>query len=323
MIVLERKPSSKMLVLEALMRRLPESNVDFNYFRELYIRTKKGFEGELQVDKMWEELILSTESYYLFHNYQTKNDRGNSHQIDTIFLCRHFILLLEIKNITGRLDIEHEKHQLIRTNSDGTMQGFYNPIDQIERHVRFLKQKLLNWNISLPIEYGIVLTKASSIIGHIPKNVPFFHLSGLTSRINFLFNKYPENYISTTQMEILKNLLLEETYYNDWSPKVNKKKLRKGVICKECIDKAIMLYNRGRFICPNCNRKSKSALLEGLYDYRMLFKPWITNSEFKAFFKISSRETSYKLLNRLNLAYEGTNRGRLYYIPDTILDCKI
>ncbi|MFJ8234798.1 nuclease-related domain-containing protein [Ureibacillus sp. NPDC094379] len=197
--------------------------------------------------------------FYLYHNYETENEVGHIHQIDSIFLCPHFILLLEIKNIAGRIDFDQNKHQLIRTRLDGTHEGFFNPIDQIERHVKFFRHKLTDWSIELPIEYCIVFTQQSTLIGAVPPNVPIFHVSGLYTRVENLFKKYPIKSISKEQLALIHNKVLTMYSRKHWKPNIETSRFRKGALCKECKGQAGMIYKRGRFICPVCGFKSKEV----------------------------------------------------------------
>ncbi len=64
----------------------------------MYFRQRKGYQGELKVDNEWNELSIPIE-YYLLFNYETVNEIGNSHQMDTIMLSPNFIFIVEIKNI--------------------------------------------------------------------------------------------------------------------------------------------------------------------------------------------------------------------------------
>lgn len=317
MLIGEREMSSKMIVLESLLRRL-DDDFEYEYWKSLYNRLKFGYEGELRVDREWQEMIIPS-NYYLYHNFETENEWGNSHQIDSLFICRHFILLLEIKNIGGQIEFDQVKHQFIRTRSDGTKESFSNPIDQIERHERFFRHNLVKWDISIPIEYAIVLAQPSTIIGVTPKNVSIFHLSGLQTRVQNLFKKYPQSRITQEQLEMLNVNLLAIQKRIIWKPNIDRSKLRKGVLCKECKYNSVMEFKYGRFVCPVCNLKSKDALYEALHDYRLIYKPWITNREFKIFFNVSSSNTVNKMLKRLGFEYEGVNRGRIYFIPEDIL----
>ncbi len=229
MIILEREIPIKMIMLEILLRRLDEEDIEYEYYKNEYLLVSRRYEGEMWVDREWEELIIPSK-YYLFHNFETENEASHSHQIDTIFVCQNFILLLEIKNIGGRIDFDQEKHQFMRTRQDGMKEGFSNPIDQIERHVRLFKRILIKWEIALPIEYAIILTQPSTIIGDTPANVAIFHVSGLQTYVYNLFSKYQNNYISPVSLELLKKNLLAIRKRKMWVPKIDKSKLRKGYV---------------------------------------------------------------------------------------------
>lgn len=318
LIVLEREISNKMILLELLMRRLDEEDIDYEYFRNQYISIKYGYEGEKRADREWEEIVIPS-TYYLFHNFETENEVNHSHQIDTIFANQSFILLLEIKNIGGRIDFDQKKHQFVRTRLDGTEDGFSNPIDQVERHVRFFKRTLTKWDIPLPIEYAIILTQPSTVIGDIPNNVSIFHVSGLQTYVYNLFAKYKKNLISTHSLEKLKKNLLAIRKRKKWEPKIDKNKLRKGVLCKACNYKFVMKFEHGNFICPMCKVKNKDAFYEALFDYRHLYSEWITNCNLRDYLNIDSRFAVKRLISNLNLEYEGIKRGRKYRIPEDIL----
>ena len=67
-----------------------------------------------------------------------------------------------------------------------------------------------------------------------------------------------------------------------------------------------------------CGFRSKEPLYQGLSDYRCLISEWITNKEFREFFKIDSEDLVNKLLKRLNLYFEGSTKSRRYLIPGDI-----
>lgn len=320
MLVLDRQKSMKLLVLEALLRRLPETEEGYGYYEEIYLQAKKGYEGELKTDREWQELSVPSK-YYLLHNLQTENPHGHSHQIDTLFICPQFLWLLEIKNISGRIDFQMERNQFIRTRFDGSLESLRNPIDQAERHIRFLKHILSQLKITLPLIYSIVITDDTTIIGSVPNHIPVFHLSGLQSKLMALYNQYPKK-ISLQQMKKLTEHLMRMQVKKEWHPKVDSGKLKKGALCERCNYQIRMIYKYGRFICPKCSFSSKDVLIESLHDYALLFKPWITKNEFSNFFGIPLK-TSYKLIAKLPLKAVGENRGRIYRIPDDILSYRL
>ena len=153
-----------------------------------------------------------------------------------------------------------------------------------------------------------------------PKGIPVFHISGLQTKVKDLFRKYSRISITPKKLEWINDKLLERNHRKIWMPNVNQSVLRRGALCKVCKHSSLMNYERGRFICPKCGFKSKEVLMEGLHDYRLLFKPWLTTNEFREFFQIPSYKTAYKLLIRLEFQYEGANRGRIYFIPENMLD---
>lgn len=315
--ILERQKSSKLLVLEAIMRRLSEHDVEYNYFRDMYISQKKGYKGELYVDQLWKEVEISS-PHFLLHSYEPINQAGNSHQMDTILLTPHFIWLLEIKNIGGRIDIDETKHQMIRTSLDGAIKSFRNPVNQINRHASYLNQIIRAIGTPLPIECGIVVVSDSTIIGSIPNGISIFHSSGLHAELNRLFGKYKGRPISLQQLEYVKNELVNRHSPKRWKPNINSEKLRKGVLCEKCEYKSVMLFKHGQFICSNCSVKSKKAYLQTLSDYRCLFGEWITNKELREFLNVESIYAANRLLKNLKWEYRGGYRQREYKIPDYI-----
>lgn len=316
MIVLERTIPEKMEYLEVVLRRGKLQNELFEKIYANYQAIKSGYWGECRVDREWKDINIS-QKHYLLHNYQSKTPWGNTHQIDTIFLCTHFIMLIEVKNIAGRLDFEYEKHQLIRTKQDGTQESFSNPIDQIERHITFVRNLINYLGIDIPIIPAIINANPSTIIGAVPPNYLIFHVTGLNKKINQLLNKFSGRSISDTQLELLKDELLKQHQKIKYEKDLDIE-LVNGVLCTRCEPARQMEHSRIYFRCPNCDFiiKSNDAIVDSLIDYKVLYGEWITNAEFRAFFNIRSQQTVYKIVHRLNMKAEGNRRARKYRIPN-------
>ena len=54
--------------------------------------------------------------------------------MDTVFVCRHFILVMELKDIGGEIDVDDEKAQFIRIRAGWKKRRILNPVDQVKRH---------------------------------------------------------------------------------------------------------------------------------------------------------------------------------------------
>lgn len=319
MIVLQRSVPFKLLALESLLRRLNSNDPKFDYFENAYTNIKIGFEGECQVDREWDELII-LKDYLLFHNYETVNEVGRSHQIDTIFLSKHFIWLIEIKNFIGILYFDEERNQFIRRNIDGQINGYSNPVDQIQRHARFMKRILRNWGFNIPVETAVIIVKDSTIIENVPKAVPVFHLSGLHSKLDKLFHKYPNEFVTDSQFNELKKRLMDKLKRKIWRPNIEKSNIVKGALCKTCNHKIVMEFIHGTFVCPCCKKSDKEACLQGLYDFKYLYSDWVSNSELREFLQIESIYSVNRLLKKFNFERKGANKNRVYKIPHEIVN---
>lgn len=304
MLLMERSTPQKLTILTTFQRR-----VDRTLEEQLKVVTI-GYEGEKRVDRYWKEIAGE---YVLFHNFEGMNDVGGSHQIDTIFLCPQFLLVLEIKNMTGNLTIDADKHQLLRIRKTGEIDSFLNPINQVMRHQQYMKRIVERLGIQLPVCSGIIMAHQSAVIGDMPNDVPIFHVSGLAMFIQKMYQQHPRS-IAPQHVELIGETLVTMHKPRDWTYPVEIGKVRKGALCGEG---HVMKYKSGKFVCF-CGEKGVQPLYQGLHDYRLLISEWITNKDFRDFFMIDSSDKANKLLRKLNFYYEGTNKGRRYLIPKEV-----
>lgn len=311
--IMERVIPSKIIVLEAMKRRVDVSHSKHEYVASLLRRAEIGYRGELKVDRLWNEITVPTEAF-LLHSYETRNDIGNLHQMDTLFVCPHFIYVLEIKNVSGYIWYEEEKHQFLREKLNGEVESFQSPFDQVQRHSELIERIVERLGLSLPVHRAVVIAESSTVIGPVPNEIPIFHAIGLRAEVKKLLLKYSNFSLSGAHYELLGNQLLSLHRPGTYVPKFEVPPLRKGAIC-EC--GRGMKYNFGKFLC-NCGKKSKEPLYQGLHDYRVLFNEWITNRQLREFFFIEGQQTASKLLQRMNFRTRGTTKNRSYLIPEEI-----
>ena len=217
-----------------------------------------------------------------------------------------------MKHIAGEIFYYPGQNQLVR-QYNGRKLELGDPFSQVMRHEEWLQQFLFEMQIDLPIVTAVVITTHSSILNEMPARYHIFKLKGLRLKLNDWFEKYPKM-VNQNVLQLLKKQLMLHYVPQNWQHPIKNLKLQEGALCN-C--GSVMNYKHGKFTC-GCGNVSREALLMGLHDYRLLIDEWITNMQFRSFFKIESADTANKILKRLNLRSEGTTKTKRYYIPKDI-----
>ena len=313
MIVLARQQSETQKTLEALLRRLPVSHNEYAYFQEWHRRLSAGFAGEQRVDREWLEINLPQPHYFL-HDVQITNHFGTTHQIDTIFICSYFVVVLEIKNIVGHLDYDAGFHQFKRTTVEGNVEGMTDPFHQVKRHAELLERLIEQLQIEIPVKYAVVFATKNAILSRSLRNQPVFHVSGLRYQIRVWLEQYSmvKVYDEVLHKFMEKLLALHKPMKRDFAFPVQD--IIPGVLCPYCGYKQKMQYHYKKWSCVHCEIVDERAILVALEDYRLLVDNKMTNKSFCAFFDIRSPNIAYKILQQLPLRATGTKRHRKYWI---------
>ena len=274
-----------------------------------------GFHGEQRVDSLFYEIPIETPHYFIQDLYIQKPK--SSHQIDTVLITSRFVLLLEIKSISGELNFDPQLRQFSRTNKDGSVDGMNNPDDQIRRHEKWMQHFLAEQKVSLPVIGVIVFTYPSSIVNSRPKNRIIIQSSGLPYLMDQLLAKYPNELLNTRKTRHLAGRLLQLHSIRPLRRIEVPAGLRRGVLCgKDC--GGAMKYHWRKWICEKCSRTDRFAHHETLLQYRLLINETITNREFREFTGVESVTTASKLLKMANMPFQGSYKDRQYTIPEEI-----
>ncbi|MFF2179151.1 nuclease-related domain-containing protein [Lysinibacillus sp. NPDC058147] len=319
MLLKKREVSSKQLTLEMLERRLPKSHPKFTYYQEMLNRTRAGYAGEQRVDQEWQEIHWE-HVHYLLHDVQLKAEGGSIHQIDTLFMSQNFILIVEIKNIVGHVEYMEDNHQFIRITSDGKVDGFRNPFDQVKRHSRFLHQIFQKGGYHIPIIYMIVSANPNMIMTSSLSAQPIIHVSGLAEKVEQLFLRYSQVCLSDKDLRQTAEHIIMKHEPTQWLPEIDWGVLRKGALCSQCEYQHKVQYFFGKWRCSNCQRTDNKSMLVALQDYQHMMGNNISNSQFRNFFDIDSEKVAYYLLKKLKFEVIGGNKNRKYIIPANLLD---
>lgn len=314
LIYLPRKKPHKLKVCEVLLRRATLNDEERQRIEDMLLRGSIGYEGECYADQYWDDLRL-TFPYALLHSLEVTHQNMFHHQIDTVFVCPKFLLIVELKYIAGELYYDEDSNQLWR-NYNGQRLALGDPFAQVFRHEVWMTKFLWEIGIDIPIITAVIVTAKTALIGRMPKQYNVFKIEGLSLKLKQWFEQYSD-VISAEQIEKLATKLVQKHNIRrwDWQNVFKDINIQKGPICK-C--RLPMQYVKGSFIC-RCGYKSKEVILEAMNDYRLLYDEWITNKEFREFVGIPSPDTAFKWLNKLSIECIGANKARKYRISDSLL----
>ncbi|MGC4377355.1 nuclease-related domain-containing protein [Fictibacillus sp. Mic-4] len=312
----QRKIPIKIKKLEALLRRLPKHHPKRSEIEVDLAKSLAGYKGEQSLDYYLS--FLPADEYFILHDLRLSG--GNYYfQLDTFIISSSFLLILEVKNLSGTLQFDQIFHQLLRTNGEKE-EVFPDPVQQVE-HQRFQLKKWLENNrfSSIPIEPLVVISNPQAIIKTTSRDSrllpPVIRNSSLFKTIHQMKEIHQEEKLSKKDIRKLCRLLLKHDIPNNPDMleryQISEFELIAGVQCPAC-DAIPMERKRGKWICSHCFTSSKDAHIRALNDYVLLFQSSITNEQMRSFLKLSSPNVANKLLRQMNIPYSGTTKGRAY-----------
>lgn len=298
---------------EALVRRFKGTNDELNSFQTRINQALAGIAGEQRVEREIYHCIRETNSF-LCSNLQFENEFNCSYQIDFLLLTPRYILLMEVKNISGTLYYDQKLRQFSRLKYDNTTESFPNPFDQINRQHEFLYYLLKRADFHLPIVPLVINANTNATLDRSFHGMPIINLSSLAYKIKELNSKHPV----ATNLAILNQMKLfleSQTIFHEANRYVPAESILKGVLCPHCQFKSLMHFESRTWRCLNCHKNNRKALKFAIRDYRILIGKSITSEQFRDWTGIQHKDTAYKLLQGLNLKAIGEKRGRKYEIP--------
>lgn len=304
--------------LQALLRRLPPDHTDRLAISDNLAKRIAGYKGECEIDYFIS--YLSDQEYHIFHDLRLYN--GERHfQLDTLILSKHFILIVEVKNITGTLFFDTNFNQLIR-KTETKQESFPDPILQVtlqcENFKRWLKH---NKYTTIPIESLIVISTPRTMLEATPNNRRIYskviHNAKLPIHIQTFEKTYQTEILTTKQLTKLSQHLLQnhEPLKIDilGSYKIPKSSIVTGVQCGKC-QVIPMSRTPGTWRCPSCGHISKHAHIQALRDYALLIDTTITNRKMRDFLQLESSYVAKRLLASMKLTYTGYKKDRVYQL---------
>lgn len=302
--------------LEALLRRLPTEHVKRREIEEQLARRMAGYRGEQSLDYYLGFLT----NYFILHDLRLP-DRDHHFQLDTLLISPFFILILEVKNISGTLIFDDHFKQLIRVTPEKE-EGFPDPILQVERHRDQLSGWLSGQKLEkVPIETLVVISYPNTVIKNTLLNLAphlsekVIHSGNLLTKIKALETLHSKPLLTPQQLKkISRKLLMSHTISNPdvlQQLQIQSHEILTGVQCPECSSLPLIRLH-AKWICPSCGSLSRDAHFSALNDYKLLINLTISNRELKDFLHLSSMYASSRILHSMNLPYSGSYKNRRY-----------
>ncbi|PSL40657.1 nuclease-like protein [Planomicrobium soli] len=309
MIIKYRNKPAKIAGYEALLKRLPAHHTKRGLIQEKLNGARAGIGGEERLD----QLLESFDPSYPYLLLQDVELPGKC-QIDLLVITPSQIVLLEVKNMAGRLRFTENPSALHQLTPAGETKGYKSPVVQIETAEMKVAKLLKLIDYPLRIQSAIVVAYPSQIVESVPLGTKVWSADEVLLQLNRLQMAAPS--ISIDQMKMLGDHFLSiQEHYNPFplAPKFNisLEEIESGVFCPRCLLKKMDRLVR-KWECKSCYLLSSDAHFEALDEWFMLYKPTITTAECQEFLDLPDRDAAKRLLKRMGLEERGGRRHRQY-----------
>ncbi|GEN46642.1 nuclease-related domain-containing protein [Alkalibacillus haloalkaliphilus] len=312
MIILPHSKPPELEQLEALVPRYKRNDQTYQTIQDRLGKELAGYLGERSLQYYIK--LLNLKDHFLLFGFRAKGN-DSYFQIDLLLITQSFILIIEAKHLKGTLSI-NESGQLIQENED-EIEVYQNPLIQANIQRSQLSHLLSRLSLDLlPIYTCVTFTHPKSIININKNTTEIFPSQNLPNYIYKIQSQNQTPLVSTQKANtIAKSLKIRHTpknnnlinYYG-----ITDHLIKKGVWCTQC-KSTIMKRIHGNWHCSKCNHKDKTAHLQALREFAVLYdRQYITNKEARSFLKIQSESTTKRLLSKFER--KGDTKGSEYLL---------
>lgn len=303
-------------LLKDFQKRLPDYMIDKHQELENQIkRIDSGYYGELKVDNHLATTLLP-DPHFIFPGYHALLSSKRYVQIDTLILTPNYILLLEIKNIRGRVEFLQNPDRLRRT-SNQVEEYFSCPITQLKRNHYALKLILQGLNFELPPIYPtLVFANRNCEIPISDERVPILfplQVENYIARLNQLPVILSKQQLSKVRQHLKKNEIIY--YQEDVLEKygVEMHSLNRGVFCCNCTG-TLQLLKR-KWICTECGVVEANPIPRTVLHLLQLSSDFQKPATIREWLHLQNQKIIYRACRELNLKSSSRGKGLLYKLP--------
>lgn len=307
----ERSSPLKQIGLERLLQRLPHEHSKYTIVESALRTTRAGNNGERILADVFQKYQFPFE-HYVFHDLCLRST--GRFQIDTLILCRQGAIILEMKNIAGRISFPHEQNQITRLLENGQLDSFECPSIQLERNQILFEDWLHARNISVPVYKAVVFPRPQQYFDNYRRNLTILFPLEIPVYLRNIDELTPT--LDSKQLRKIATALVES--HREFNPfpltstyTISPTDLTTGVQCKKCGFFGMHSIHRG-WGCLKCKQFNSDEHIQALLDYFMLISNRITNKECRSFLRLDNSQKAQRILAQLEIPTFSERRGRYY-----------
>ncbi|ANU10081.1 NERD nuclease [Planococcus antarcticus DSM 14505] len=311
MIIKHREKPVKIAGYEAFLKRLSPNHPKKSAVKNNLNHAKAGYGGEVRLDGAL-ECFDPPYAHLILQDYSLPTPFNI--QVDTLVLTQSCVFLLEVKNITGKLQFKQNPSALHPVLADGKIKSYKSPITQMNDATMQMQAFLKTTGCPVPIASIIVIAHPSQIVEDAP------HAARVLSagEVNFYLSemKLPNPILSIEELHRLGQTFLNA--HQDYqsfplAPKfqIELSEIEPGVFCPRC-HLGKMERTKVAWECEICRLISRNAHSEALNDWFMLIKSSINTAECCEFIGLKSLDTAKHFLIKSGCQPVGSRRYRHY-----------
>ncbi|WP_298830618.1 nuclease-related domain-containing protein [uncultured Planococcus sp.] len=303
--------------MELLLIRLGEHHPQRPFLERELHWTTAGTRGEGRLQKKFHE-FYSEEEFQILWDISL-NIGTWSVQMDGLLLTERCAVIIESKNINGRLHFDEKTGEFFRINAAGEKTVMEDPRVQLNKHIRFLKQFFQMKKINLPVSGLIVFTAKDCEFASKPHRASICKTYQMIEYLLKILQAFPLEADNKKLAKIKKMILANQSPYKQ-APLctyyfIDPKDLLPGVYCRHC--KCLSMQRDQRsWICSRCGARDSSAHLLAIQEYFTFVELEITNRKLREFCGLASRTVAKRLLIQLDLDSTGALKNRVYHFRE-------
>jgi hypothetical protein len=319
----QQTKSLKLLKLEVILNRLLQNHPSRSELQGEYSKSFAGNIGEESLNYYLTD--LQDDKFYILYDLRLPRNSSKKYyfQIDCLLIHPQFCILLEVKNLIGDLYFDHQFDQMIRTRNE-IKETFPDPVNQVELQKEYFAKWLeQNKFPKIPLQTLVVITNPRSHISISPlykkeKAQKIIRGRILGSKIMSFTKNESADILMKKDMNRLSTQLIKQNEPLNYdllsAYNIHLDELQTGVICPFC-GSIPMIRTYGNWFCSSCHKRSRTAHVQAIEDYALLFGCEVKNKTLRNFLHLYSSTSMKKLLMAMNIPSNGVTNATTYKLP--------